>query len=399
MHSAFGLNFLILFGILMISLFIGGIVGKVLRLPSILFFILVGIFAGSLVHHDETIEKLSELGIILLFFYLGLEFNFDRAIETGKKILPIGTLDFLFNFVLIFAVMYLVFHFSLYLSLLAGGIAYASSSAITTKTIIDNHRIANPETELILGLMVFEDIVAPVILAIIAAFSIGTNPSFLEINIIFLKIALVFVGIWLISKYLKEYISKLIENILEDDIFILFTLGFIVLFAGFTKIIGLSEALGAFLAGLLIAETGKGEEVESLLISIKELAVAIFFMFFGASITFSLDIEEKYIFALLVIIILSIFGKFLTGLIGGLIYGLSKRSSIITGFSIINRGEFSIVMAKYTPPKLIPVVGIYVLFMAVIGTIFVQFADKLGYYLIPKKRKRKKKRNINEIYT
>jgi len=391
MHSEMSVNFLILFGGLMIALFGAGIAGRFLKLPAILFFIVVGIFAGNIVHQETLIERLSELGIILLFFYLGLEFNFDRAIETGKRIWSVGLIDFFFNFIIIFAVVKLFFNFDLYTSLIAGGIAYASSSAITTKTIIDNHRIANPETELILGLMVFEDIVAPVILAIIAAFSTGTNPSLLEINLIFLKIGAVFIGIWLISKYFKSYISKLIDSILEEDIFILFSLGFIILFAGFTQSLGLSEALGAFLSGLLIAETGKGEEVEKILHSIKDFAVAIFFMFFGASIHFSGNIGNKYISALIIVILISIIGKFLTGLIGGFIYGLSKRSSIITGFSIINRGEFSIVMSKYAHQQHIPLVGIYVLSMAVIGTIFVQFADRLGKFIIPKKKKKVKK--------
>jgi CPA2 family monovalent cation:H+ antiporter-2 len=389
MHGELSIPFLLLFGILTFILFLSGLIGKFIRLPSILFFMVAGIIFGSIVHQENMVEKFSEVGIVLLFFYLGLEFNFKRAVETGKKIWSVGLLDFFFNFILIFLTAKFIFNFDLFSSLLAGGVAYASSSAITTKTIIDNHRIANPETELILGLMVFEDIVAPVILAIIAAFSIGTNPSLLEINFIFLKIAIVFLGVWLITKYFKDYISKGIEKILEDDIFILFAFGFVLIFSGFTQSIGLSEALGAFLSGLIISEANKGEEVEKSLHSIKDLAVAMFFMSFGASIQFSSNIDKNYILALVVIIVISIIGKFLTGFIGGLIYGFSKRLSATTGFSIINRGEFSIVMGKYAYPEQLPLVGIYVLFMASIGVIFVQFADKITKYIFPKKQKKK----------
>ncbi len=390
MHNE--ISFLLLFGGILFVLFISGILGKILKLPSILFFIISGIILGSLVHSDITIEKLSELGIVLLFFYLGLEFNFDKAVETGKKIWSVGLIDFFFGFVVIFVVAKLLFGFDLYTSLIAGGIAYASSSAITTKTIIDNHRIANPETELILGLMVFEDIVAPVLLAIISAFSAGENPSVLDISLIFVKIAFVFISVWLISKYLKKYIANAIDYLIEDDIFILFALGFVLILSGFTHSIGLSEALGAFLGGLIMAEAGKGEEVEKALHSIKDLAVAIFFMFFGASIHFSANMDVKYIIFLIVIIILSIIGKFLTGFIGGKIYGLSNRLSAVTGFSIINRGEFSIVMAKYAKDEHLPLVGIYVLIMASLGVLFVQFAYKLTDLLFPKKRKKKIKK-------
>ncbi len=390
MHNE--LPFLLLFGLITFVLFISGLAGKFLKLPSVLFFIVAGILFGNIVHQENMVEKLSEVGIVLLFFYLGLEFNFDRAVETGKKIWSVGLLDFFFGFVLIFIVVKFLFNLDLFTSLLAGGVAYASSSAITTKTIIDNHRIANPETELILGLMVFEDIVAPVILAVIAAFSTGKNPSFLEINLIFLKIAFVFIGVWLITKYFKDYIAKGIEKILEDDIFILFAFGFVLVFAGFTQSLGLSEALGAFLAGLIMAEANKGEEVEKSLHSIKDLAVAMFFMSFGASIHFSSNIETKYVVMLVIIILLSIIGKFLTGFIGGLIYGFSKRISAVTGFSIINRGEFSIVMGKYAYPEHLPLVGMYVLFMASIGVLFVQFADKLTNLIFPKKKKKKVKK-------
>ncbi len=392
MHNDLNLPFLLLFGIVSIILFFSGYIGKLVRFPTIIFFILSGLILGNIVHQEEVIEKFSELGIVLLFFYLGLEFNFERAIQTGKRIWSVGLLDFFFGFVVIFVVIKLL-EFDLFTALIAGGIAYASSSAITSKILVDTHRIANPETELILGLMVFEDIVAPILLAIISAFASGGNLSFLTIGIIFAKIFAVFFAVFLISKYLKNPLSRFIDSFIEEDIFILFAFGIVVLASGFTQYIGLSEALGAFLVGVLMAEAGKEEEVEKALYSIKDLAVALFFMFFGASIHFTAsDFNSKLILALVVIVVLSIIGKFLTGFIGGLIYGLSKRASAIVGFSIINRGEFSIVMSKFAHPQHIPVVGLYVLIMAFIGIITAQFAPKLANLLFPKKAKKKKKK-------
>jgi len=85
MHNEFHLPFLLLFGIVSIILFISGYIGKLIRFPTIIFFIFAGLVLGNIVHQEEVIEKFSEIGIVLLFFYLGLEFNFKRAIETGKK--------------------------------------------------------------------------------------------------------------------------------------------------------------------------------------------------------------------------------------------------------------------------------------------------------------------------
>lgn len=385
--------FLMLFGFLNLSLFVAGFLGRIFKLPPVLFYILFGILLGKFIHAEEAIEIFSEIGIVLLFFYLGLEFNIERAISTAKRIWSVGLLDLFFNFFAVFGFM-LLFGFDLFTSILAGGVAYASSSAITTKIIVDNHRIANPETELILGLMVFEDIVAPVLLAIIAAISSGENLSIFSILIIFLKIAVVFGFSIGIAYFFKEQIALFIDKFINEEIFTLFSLGGLIFFAGLTQFIGLSEALGSFLMGMVVSESGKSHEIEKFMYSIRDLAVAIFFFLFGAGIQFTGEFSQKMMIALLILIILSIFGKFLTGFIGGLIYGLSKKKSIETGLSIINRGEFSVVMAKYSPISMIPFIGIYVFLMSFIGIFFAQYAPKISNIIIPKKKKKKKKKKI-----
>ncbi len=384
----YSLPFLLLFGALNIALFIAGYLGKISKFPSIIFYIFSGILLGHFVHEEKTIEQFSEIGIVLLFFYLGLEFTIERGIGTAKKIWIVGILDFLFGFLTVFLVM-LLLGFDMFTSLIAGGVAYASSSAITTKIIIDNHRIANPETEIILGLMVFEDLIAPIILAIIAGMASGNGFSIYSLAFIILKILAVFIFVGIVAYFFRGYLSKFIDQFLEEDIFTLFSLGSMILFAGITQYIGLSEALGAFLMGVIIAETGKSHEVERAMYSIRDLAVAIFFFIFGASIQFSSHFESKMILAFILVIFLSITGKFLTGFIGGMVYGLSKKASIITGLSIINRGEFSIVMSKYAHPTLIPLIGMYVLTMAILGIITAQFAPWISKKLVPKKKKKR----------
>ena len=393
MHET--IPFLMLFGFLNLALFFAGLLGRLFRFPAILFYIISGIILGGLIHAEEAIEIFSEIGIVLLFFYLGLEFNLSRAFSTAKKIWSVGLLDLFFNFFLVFGLMILL-GFDLFTSILAGGVAYASSSAITTKIIVDNHRIANPETELILGLMVFEDIAAPILLAVIAGMSSGNGFTLITFGIIFLKIAAVFAFSIGVAYYFKNKIAWFIEKFIDEDIFTLFSLGGLIFFAGFTQFLGLSEALGAFLMGMIVSESGKSHEIEKVMFTIRDLAVAIFFFLFGAGIQFGGEFTQKMITALILMIIISILGKFLTGFLGGLIYGLSKRKALETGFSIINRGEFSIVMSKFSPTLMVPLIGIYVLSMSFIGIIFAQFAPKLSNLIIPKKKKKKKRKVIDE---
>ncbi|WP_456402898.1 cation:proton antiporter [Persephonella sp.] len=382
--------FLLIFGFLNLALFVAGYLGKLLRFPAILFYILFGIILGPFIHENEAIELFSEIGIVLLFFYLGLEFNLARAFQTAKKIWIVGLFDFLFGFVAVSTAMYLM-GFDPFISILTGAVAYASSSAITTKIIVDNHRIANPETELILGLMVFEDIIAPILLAVLSAIAIGGAFNVFSLGTILIKVALVFAFAIAVAFFLKTFIANFIEKFIGEEIFTLFSLGGLILFSGFTQYIGLSEALGAFLMGMIVSESGKSHDIEKVMFSIRDLAVAIFFFLFGAGIQFTGNFDSKILIALVVVVIISIIGKFMTGFLGGLIYGLSKRKAIETGLSIINRGEFSVVMSKFAPAQFIPFIGIYVFTMAFLGILFAQYAPKIANIFIPKKKKKKKK--------
>ena len=380
-------KFLVVLGLSTLILFIFGIVSRFVKIPPILSFILAGLVLGSFVHEDITLERLSEIGIILLFFYLGLEFNIARAVEVSKRIWIVGVIDFILNFGGVFLLL-LILGFNVVIAVFGGAIAYASSSAITSKIIVDEKRIANTETEMILGLMVFEDIVAPILLAVLAGMMGGQDLEVLTFGIIMLKVLAVFSFIILVAMTMKEKISSFIEKFLEEDIFILFAFGVLISFAGFTYYIGLSEALGAFLIGMLISESGKAEVVERHLVSIRELAVAIFFFVFGSNVVFNPEFFTfKNLLVLTLMVVVSILGKILTGFIGGRIYGLSKRASLVAGLSIVSRGEFSIVISRLSPPSYLSLFGIYTLLMAFIGTFMIQYAPKLAKFVFkPKKQ-------------
>lgn len=380
-------KFLLTLGLSTLFLFILGILSRFAKIPTVIAFILAGIVAGRFIHEDITIERLSEIGIVLLFFYLGLEFNIARAVEVSKRIWIVGILDIILNFGTI-TILLLLLGFDTVIAFLGGAIAYASSSAITSKIIVDEKRIANPETEMILGLMVFEDIIAPIMLAILAGILTGGKLEPITFGIIIFKVIAVFSFVILIAITMKGKIAEFVEKFLNEDIFILFAFGLLISFAGFTYYIGLSEALGAFLIGMLISESGKSEEVEKVLFSVRDLAVAIFFFVFGSNIVFNQEIFNiKNILILVLMVFVSIIGKILTGYIGGQIYGLSKRSSLIAGFSIVNRGEFSIVISKFSPASFSPIFGMYTLLMALIGTFFVQYAPNLAKLIFKPKSK------------
>jgi CPA2 family monovalent cation:H+ antiporter-2 len=295
-------------------------------------------------------------------------------------------LDLFFNFFLIFILLYLL-GFDYFVAFAIAGISYASSSAITTKIIIDEHRIANIETEFILGLMVFEDIIAPIMVAFISAFAVGST-SGLTLSIwIFAKIFVVIGVSIFIAVFVRKILAGFIDKYLKDEVLTLLVIGFVVLASGITKYIGLSEALGAFLVGIIVSESGKSYQVESLIIPIRDITVAYFFLIFGSSISFAYlsNFGNLWIFALLIVI--SIVGKILTGVIGGKIYGLSKKKSLISGLGIVNRGEFSIAMSQYLTLSISPIISIYIFLLALIGILFSQYSNFISGIFYKKKNR------------
>ncbi len=374
---------LLIVGISAVLLFLGGWTGKSIKLPQILFYIIVGFLLSKFVHIGQEIHFLSELGIVILFFFLGLEFNLHKVVQIAKKIWIAGLLDFFLNFLVFFGVIFIISQDFIY-SFSIAGIIYASSSAIITKLIIDNRRIASPETEFVLGLMVFEDIIAPIIVAFIAAFDIGANPTIqLSLEIIVKLVIFTSISI-LISKFAKKFIIKLVENYINEEILNILIVGFVILMAGLTKYLNLSEAYGAFLAGLIISESGKKFEVASTMITLRDITVLFFFLLFGASIKLT-GIQIDWLF-LLFIVFASLITKFMTGYIGGKIYKLSNRRAFISGLEITPRGEFSIAISNYISYSFLPFASLYIILTAIIGMFLSHFASPISKKIFPRKK-------------
>ncbi len=366
---------LLIVGLGALAIFLFGYIGKKIKLPQLLFYIFAGFILSQFIDFNEEFDFIAKLGIVVLFFFIGLEFNILKVIEISRKIWVIGIIDLILNFLLIFGIL-LAIGESFVVSFGIASIVYASSSSIIIKIIVDNHRIANPETDFLLGISVFEDIVAPILLAFAASISIGKDISFVVTAVIFGKILLVIL-LGIVAAFLsRKYLIKIIEKYLNDEIMIALILGFVIFLAGFTEYLHLSEALGAFVAGLIIAESNKKFEIAQITIPIRDFFVTFFFFYFGVNLKSSSFQDFSWFLVLLVIY--SIAGKFITGFVGGKMYGLSKRRSFISGLQLIPRGEFSIVLAKYLPLLLIPLANIYIFTMALIGTILGYFSYKIS---------------------
>ncbi|WP_106496814.1 cation:proton antiporter [Lentibacillus sp. Marseille-P4043] len=376
-------------GMILLGIFLLGFIGLRTNFPNVILYILFGIALAGFFDNHGILHFASEIAIVLLFFLLGLEFNTKRLGGIAKKIWSSGLLDVGLS---LGVTMIIAFGFGMdwFSSFLIGGLAYATSSSITAKLLDDKGRMANVETEYVLGILIFEDLIAPIIVAILIALSSGDTFSGSDLMILLGKIVGLALVAVLLSKTLFKRFEEFLLKIEDEDFKIVLLVGIAVTYGGLAVFLGLSEVLGAFLAGVMLAEIGKIERIEGTVTPIKNLMLPTFFVYFGTTINLGNGIPLPIL--LIVLIVWSVIAKVLVGTIGGKLYGLSKRVSLRAGLSLCARGEFSVVIAGVAVGSIKVFGGIYIVASAFIGMMLFNYAPKITTKIYGKPEK--KKRNL-----
>lgn len=383
-------------GISLLALFFAGLLATKVNQSLTAVFIVVGMILQNFFPVTIITEFIATLGIIFMLFIFGLEFSVGNLFNNQRKIFYTGIYDLLFNFPVGLFLGW-VLGYDLIRSLLLGGIIYVTSSVIVAKSIIDLRRSANPETEYILNILVFEDM----FIAIFLSFIVGIlNYGHIDTRgtiIVMLKTSAFFLFFIVLARTSKKFIDKIID-IEHTELFVILILSIIVVSAGAAFKIGLSEAIGAFLAGLLLSETKQRHRISETIKPFQQFSTAIFFVVFGMSI------DYKHVANLIpvgiFIFVISSFSKVFGGYFIGKRYRLSKRAGLRLGFSLIPRGEFSIILAgtiamnSRLPYPLKSLTGVYVLLSAILGSIIMKESDWFIKWFI--ERKEKENRQISE---
>ncbi|WP_421382737.1 cation:proton antiporter [Bacillus salacetis] len=370
------MNLPLFLGLFLLVLFITAYFGnKILRIPDIVIYILLGagISLAGLLGEVKTIEVAGEIGLILLFFLLGMKYRLGEIASKGKKVWKPGLLDLVLG-VGVTAGISAFFGQSLFNSLLIGGLVYATSSSITLKLLEHNNKLDRKESGYVLTLLIFEDMVAPILITILIGLS-GDGFSVVDFLLIFFKVALL-IGIAVaISRFIQKKGYTLIEKFLHEDYLLVYIIGLALAYGGFAVFLGLSEVIGAFLAGLMFAGTNFKDKIKEVALPVRNLFLPFFFLNFGISLEFTSDIPA---FGLLFAIILwSVFHKMIVGYVGGQWYGLNKQESFETGFTLAPRGEFSVIIAGLASGTLQIFAGVYILAAALIGMLLCQMSSKI----------------------
>lgn len=369
------LPFLLLSGLILCVFFLVSFTSQKLRMPSVLVYIILGVAVSSYFIDNHTIHVVAEIGIVLLFFILGLEFPMSRMVNISRKIWPAGFMDVGLNLGVAMAIA-MIFGLDMISAFIIGSVAYATSSSISAKMLEEKKRLANPEAEFILALLIFEDLVAPILVSFIAAVQGGEEMSIAFMGGLMVKIIILLVGAIIIGHYGFKKMNQFVAKYIQNDFMPLLAVGIALAYSGLAIYMGLSEVLGAFLAGVMLSETGRSRELENLIVPIRNLTLPFFFFWFGTTIDLGQGVP--FIGMMIALIIWAVFGKVITAYFGSRFFGLSKKVSCRAAFSMVQRGEFSAIIASLALPQLRIFSGIYILATAFVGVIFFNRAPAIA---------------------
>jgi CPA2 family monovalent cation:H+ antiporter-2 len=345
----------------------------------------VGPFDFRFIESAPLIEFMGRVGVLFLLFYLGLEFSVSRLIKSGKSIAVGGSIYIGINFALGFGYAALL-GWPMKEVLVAAGITTISSSAIVAKVLFDLRRTANPETEMILGIIMFEDVFLAIYLSLISGIVLSGATSVTGV----LKsggLALVFIlGVLGLGRLAVPLLNR-VFRISSNEVFLLVLFACLFLLAGLGETIHVAEAIGALLLGLVLAETEHGDRIAHLIIPFRDFFGALFF--FGFGLTIDPLALGGAVWPVIGAVFVTLIGNVAAGFLAGRSARLGPGPSLNVGLTIVSRGEFSIIMANLARtggllPVLQPFAALYVLILAVLGPLLTKESERI-YELLKKK--------------
>ena len=329
----------------------------------------------------SALNLFSEIGVILLLFVIGIEFPYAKIKSIGRMAIGVGTIGLITT---LGAIFYAASSLGLNSmdSLFIAAALSISSTAVIVKILEEMGRIKRESTILVLGILIVEDVIAVILISSLQSIALVGTVSLESILVVVIVATGLIVGTFTIG---TRIITPLIDRVAASEhheILLLSILGVCFGYALLANVVGLSVAIGAFLAGVLVAES-KSSEVSKLLASpIKDMFVAIFFISVGAL----MDVSQlqNYIFIAIALIAVAIGMKFGGNLLGSLLFRQKRDKAIRSAFTLAApRGEFSIVIIKTgvdigaVSAFLFPLVGVISIVTAFLSPIMIKASDKV----------------------
>ncbi len=320
---------------------------KKINIPSIVGFLIAGMIIGphglQLISEIDEINIMAEVGVILLLFTIGLEVKLEKLIEMKKFLLVSGGLQVLFT-IIFSTLIFTFFDFPLNESIFLSMLISLSSTAIVLKILSDRQQLEAPHGRISLSILIFQDLAIVPMFLFLPVLSSGGSLSFIEI---LLQMVYAFGAVATIIILAKFLMPKILFQLAKLRMREVFTIGVVLLLLGtayLTHSLGLSFALGAFIAGLILSESDFSHQVVSEILPFKDLFNSIFFISIGLLLDIHFLLTYPFILIGIAAGIIFLKSFIVIGIVKLMRYPL--RIAILTGFGLAQIGEFSFILSQ-----------------------------------------------------
>lgn len=360
-----------------------------LKVPSLLGFLLAGIIAGpyafNLISSQHEVELLSEIGIIFLLFIIGIELSL-KGLASMKKIIFLGGGLQVGGTILITAFLAIFAGIPLNTAVFIGFLFSLSSTAIVLKIFQEKGEVNSPHGRVAVGILIFQDIVV-VPMMLLTPLLAGKSDNIWEtLGILLIKIIGVGIVIYLLAIFVVPRVFKMVVKTKNRELFILTTIVFCFAVAWLTSSVGLSLALGAFFAGLIISESDYSHQATANVLPFREIFISFFFISVGSLLNLDFFFANiLYIFLLVVAVLLL---KMLIIGITVLLLKYPARTVFMTVFALFQVGEFSLLLSTVGVENEILPQNIYQYFLAIsiitmgLTPFLMNYAPQITYFLV-----------------
>jgi len=317
-----------------------------LQLPAILAYLVAGVLVGdhglALAQEHVDYEHFAELGIVFLLFTLGLEFSLPKLVAMRHLVLTVGSLQVVITLVL-FMLVAMFFGQSFAAAITIGGILALSSTAIVIRQLSESGGMKKKSGQLSVAVLLFQDVAVVPLLIVIPLLAQGGDSSFIMallfalVKGVFVVSLLLFAGKWLLPR-----LFNLVAQVRTDELFVLTTLLVTLVASALTQWFGLSMALGAFLAGMMLGESQYKHQLEADIRPYRDILLGLFFVTVGMKLNISVVFSSPLIIISLLVCFMVV--KVLVVVLLAKRAGESSKDAWAAGIMLAQMGEFGFVL-------------------------------------------------------
>jgi Kef-type K+ transport system membrane component KefB len=296
---------------------------------------------------SEVISVLSEIGVVILLFEIGLESNLQELLRVGTQATIVAIVGVVTPFLFGTLGLITLFHISTVPAIFAGAALTATSIGITAKVLAELNYLNRSEGQIIIGAAVLDDVLGIIVLAVVASLAKTGEVELTNILYLIISSVVFLVGAILIGRWLNPYFVQLVDALKTRGQLLIPALIFAFVLSYIATVIKLEAILGAFTAGLVLAETQKCRELKNQVVPIADILVPIFFVVVSAKTDIgvlnpAVPANREGLIMASFLIVVAILGKVVTGFT---VFGQEKVNRLAIGVGMIPRGEVGLVFA------------------------------------------------------